>query len=252
MAKAFDYIQVPLSVVATDLTGASIEAEGAYFRLVRLIAVGGPMKLADIRRRIGEVSDVEHALNWRSSDAEPLLSFSWMEEWRERANSARERMSAAGRVSAEKRAKKKRKLNTRSTSVEQTLNSSSTNVEHATILSSTISIGRSEEERASVVEAQLWPTFTDWWTVYAKGSKKLSAELWEKIPQKEREAIMAHTPKYIASKPDMKYRKDGERYLKHRTWEDPIIEETSDRNGHNTIQQAHDEIDRLVAQRYGG
>ena len=28
MAKAFDYIQVPLAVVATDLTGVSVEVEG--------------------------------------------------------------------------------------------------------------------------------------------------------------------------------------------------------------------------------
>lgn len=149
MAKPFDYIQVPISIVATDLMGASVEAEGVYFRLVRLIAIEGPMRLVDIRRRIGDVGDVEHALNWRSSDEEPLFSFSWVEEWRERATASRERMSAAGRVSAEKRAKKKRSSNTRSTDVQRTLNSCSTNVEHATILSSTIVYDT--KERASNV-----------------------------------------------------------------------------------------------------
>lgn len=82
MAKAFDYIQVPLAVVATDLTGVSVEVEGAYFRAARLLAVNGPMKLEDLRRKIGTHADVEHALNHRSADVEPLLSFSWLEEWR--------------------------------------------------------------------------------------------------------------------------------------------------------------------------
>lgn len=150
MAKAFDYIQVPLAVVATDLTGVSVEVEGAYFRAARLLAVNGPMKLEDLRRKIGTHADVEHALNHRSADVEPLLSFGWLEEWRERANASRERLSKAGHASAEKRAKKKSKKNTSSTSVEHMLNDGSTNVEQSTILSSTLISGENsgEKERA--------------------------------------------------------------------------------------------------------
>jgi hypothetical protein len=147
MAKEFAYMQVPLTLVATDLTGATVEVEGAYFRAARLIAVNGPMKLEDIRRKVGTHADVEHALNWRSTDADPLLSFSWVEEWRERANAARERTSRAGQASAEKRAKKKGKKNNSSTHVEQPLSSGSTNVEHTTILYSTVK-GDLGEERA--------------------------------------------------------------------------------------------------------
>lgn len=148
--KAFDYMQVPMAIVATDLTGVSVEVEGAYFRLVRLIAVNGPMKIADIRRKIGEVPDVEHLLDHSSSDVEPLLSFCWVEEWRIRAKASRERMSAKGRASAAKRAEKKSKKNKRSTHVEQQHNSGSTAVEHSTILYSTLISGKNsgEKERA--------------------------------------------------------------------------------------------------------
>lgn len=155
MAKAFDYIQVPLAVVATDLTGVSVEVEGAYFRAARLLAVNGPMKLEDLRRKIGTHADVEHALNHRSADVEPLLSFGWLEEWRERANASRERLSKAGHASAEKRAKKKSKKNTSSTSVELMLNDGSTNVEQSTILYSNLREGISGKERARTIAERI-------------------------------------------------------------------------------------------------
>lgn len=179
MSKAFEYIQVPLTVVATDLTGASVEAEGAYFRAARLIAVNGPMTLEAIRRKIGTHEDVEQALNVRSSDAEPLLSFRWLEDWRERANAARDRTSKAGLVSAEKRAKKRKKVNTSSTPVEQQVNGSSTNVEHPTILYSTITQER--KERASEPEiipvgmsADLWSALKRWEQYRVESRKKLT------------------------------------------------------------------------------
>ena len=148
--KAFDYMQVPLAIVATDLTGVSVEVEGAYFRLARLLGVNGPMKLADIRRKIGEVPDVEHLLDHSSADVEPLFSFGWLEEWRCRAKASRERMSEKGRASAAKRAEKKSKKNKRSTHVEQQHNNGSTAVEHTTILSSTLlsGVNSGEKERA--------------------------------------------------------------------------------------------------------
>jgi hypothetical protein len=62
--------------------------------------------------------------------------------------------------------------------------------------------------------------FDTWWSVYRKGSRKLSAELWDKMPEVDRLACIAATPAYLKSKPDPTYRKDGERFLKHRTWED--------------------------------
>lgn len=65
--------------------------------------------------------------------------------------------------------------------------------------------------------------FPAWWDIYGKGSKKLSAELWGRMPEADRIACIAATPAYIRSKPEVKFRKDGERFLRNRTWEDPIV-----------------------------
>lgn len=160
--KAFDYMQVPLALVATDLISASIEVEGAYFRLARVLGVNGPMPISEVRELIGDQPRIERLLDHRSTDAEPLLSFGWVEEWRARARASRERLSAAGKVSAEKRSKKKAKRNTRSTDVQQQSNNSSTNVEHATILSSTLneeeSSGKKERAKTEPVDPLPFPS----------------------------------------------------------------------------------------------
>jgi uncharacterized protein YdaU (DUF1376 family) len=72
-------------------------------------------------------------------------------------------------------------------------------------------------------EREIKTPFETWWLIYGKGSRKLSAELWAKMPEQDRVACIAKTPAYTASKPDPLFRKDGERFLKHRTWEDPIV-----------------------------
>lgn len=220
-SRAFDYMQVPLAIVATDLTGIDIPDEGAYFRVARLLAVNGPMTIRQVRDVIGTNERIERKLNWHSEDLEPLFSIKWVEEWRERANASRERLSAAGRVSAEKRAKGKRKSIRRSTEVEQQSNGSSTIVEHATILYSTIlSKESSEKERArdEVFEA-LWITFERY------GSKGKALDYWKKLPEEDRAAIVAKAPAYVASTPGCEYRKQLDGWINpaERRWERPIV-----------------------------
>lgn len=77
------------------------------------------------------------------------------------------------------------------------------------------------------VEEERVPEFSEWWADYAKGSRKLSEEAWDKLSNDDRRSVVAKTPAYIKSKPDKLFRKDGERFLKHRTWEDPIVEPTT-------------------------
>lgn len=70
----------------------------------------------------------------------------------------------------------------------------------------------------------LWPAFDDFWDEYAKKvGKEAAMHEWEKVPQKDRVAIMLMLPDYVASKPDPQYRKDPERFLKHKSWNDEII-----------------------------
>lgn len=67
-------------------------------------------------------------------------------------------------------------------------------------------------------------TFEDFWDLYDKKVGKPNAiKLFEKTTEKERELIKAYIPKYKLSKPEVKYRKDPERFLKNRVWEDEII-----------------------------
>lgn len=93
--------------------------------------------------------------------------------------------------------------------------------------------------------------FEPWWNLYRKGSRKLSAEQWERLSDADRQACMTATPAYLASKPDPIYRKDGERFLRHRTWEDPIVTpQPTQPNGLMSKEQAREEL-RKVRERLG-
>jgi uncharacterized protein YdaU (DUF1376 family) len=86
-----------------------------------------------------------------------------------------------------------------------------------------------------VVESEIWPTFQNFWDAYErKGNRKSAEAEWQRTTQSEREAIMQNVPAYNASKPDKQFRKDGERYLKHRVWEDAITQPTKQNNGQRT------------------
>jgi uncharacterized protein YdaU (DUF1376 family) len=121
------------------------------------------------------------------------------------------KQSEKGKASAEAR------LTSGSTKKEPRFNHGSTTVEP---------LGGRGRDRLLVQEGKeraIKTPFDNWWSIYRKGSRKLSAEQWEKMPEDDRVACIAKTPAYIASKPDPLYRKDGERFLKHRTWEDAIV-----------------------------
>ena len=79
------------------------------------------------------------------------------------------------------------------------------------------------EEQAHTADPLVWPTFQDFYDAYGKKVGRVNAEKqWAKLKQKDKEALMQHVPLYVKSR-EKKYRKDPERYLKHRTWEDELI-----------------------------
>lgn len=68
--------------------------------------------------------------------------------------------------------------------------------------------------------------FEIFWEQYGKKrGKPNTLRLWNKLTQLEKEAIFVNLPLYVKSTPDVTYRKDPERYLRHRVWEDEIIKE---------------------------
>lgn len=111
--------------------------------------------------------------------------------------------------------------------------------------------GKNEHQLSTIADVQdlfpdPGPTFEDFWSAYRKGSRKLSAEQWDKLSKKDREAAFSAIRAYIGSRPDPKYRKDGERFLRHRTWEDPIIDNSTP-NGTPQKPSALSEADKLNA-----
>jgi len=67
--------------------------------------------------------------------------------------------------------------------------------------------------------------FPDFWIAYDKkvGDKSKLEKKWNALKDSEREAIMAHIPKYKQSKPDKQFRKDPATYLNNKSWNDEII-----------------------------
>ena len=152
----------------------------------------------------------------------------------------RARQSQRGKASAESRSA--------STTVQPRFNHGSTKSLVEPLGDGDGDIKSSGKERA---RAKPKIPFLDWWSLYAKGSKKLSAEQWDRLSDEDRAACIAATPAYLAAKPDKTYRKDGERFLRHRTWEDPIvIPNPTQPNGLMTKEQAREEL-KKVRERLG-
>ena len=88
-----------------------------------------------------------------------------------------------------------------------------------------------KEEEEEIKQTIL--TFDEFWDLYGKKVGKIKAQdLFEKTTEAERKLIKEFIPKYKISKPDLQYRKDPERFLKNRAWEDEIIStEPEDKTG---------------------
>lgn len=68
------------------------------------------------------------------------------------------------------------------------------------------------------------PSFDDFWDLYdKKRDRQTSENLWNKLKQADREAIIAYIPQYKEAEPRKKFRKDPTTFLRHRSWEDEII-----------------------------
>lgn len=77
--------------------------------------------------------------------------------------------------------------------------------------------------------------FNYFWDSYDKKvGKPNTIREWGKLTKEEKEKIFKVLPIYINSKPDKQFRKDPERFLKHKVFNDEIIEKP---NGINKNQQ---------------
>lgn len=65
--------------------------------------------------------------------------------------------------------------------------------------------------------------FDQFWNLYGKkvGKEKAKSK-WLKLKETEKDAVLLAIPNYLIARPDPTYRKDPERYLSHRVWEDEL------------------------------
>ena len=90
-----------------------------------------------------------------------------------------------------------------------------------------------ENEIENEIEVEIYPSFEDFWNLYDyKQNKPKSTTAWNKLKQKDKEAIISYLPMYIESTPDKSYRKHPTTFLNNRGWEDEIItkNKTNDTN----------------------
>ena len=80
-----------------------------------------------------------------------------------------------------------------------------------------------KETEDEVVEAELWPTFDDFWELYdKKKDKKKCVTKWAKIKQSDKELIMQHVPMYLQTISEKQYQKFPYTYLNGECWNDEI------------------------------
>lgn len=62
------------------------------------------------------------------------------------------------------------------------------------------------------------------WALYdKKGNKKTSQRRWKGLSQKSKDLAVKHIPLYVASTPEIRYRKNFETYISQEAWNDEII-----------------------------
>lgn len=90
-------------------------------------------------------------------------------------------------------------------------------------------------------EDNIYPSFDDFWDLYAKKISRSTCEKkWKKLKQEDKIKIMEHIPIYFKAQPDPQYRKLPETFLNKRSWEDELDSTqlfTKDSLQAHTIQQ---------------
>lgn len=70
--------------------------------------------------------------------------------------------------------------------------------------------------------------FDKFWESYDKAVARRKAEaLWARLSKRDRAAALAYIPAYKAAQPDKRYRKNPDTFLRNRSWEDEIIDQTT-------------------------
>ncbi len=86
-------------------------------------------------------------------------------------------------------------------------------------------------------ELEIYPTFDHFWFEYDKKvGREISEKKWNRLSQKDKEAIMEYIPLYKESQPEKQYRKNPETFLNNKSWNDELIFKTQPKK-ELTLQQ---------------
>ena len=80
--------------------------------------------------------------------------------------------------------------------------------------------------------------FDVWWGLYDKKIDRCKCERkWNKLTLAEKEACIAATPAYVASTPDLQFRRHPATYLNNKSWENQIIPRNNATNTKPSLEQ---------------
>jgi hypothetical protein len=80
--------------------------------------------------------------------------------------------------------------------------------------------------------------FDVWWDLYGKKIDRAKCERkFNKLTPAEQQACIAATPAYVASTPDLQFRRHPATYLNNKSWENQIIPRNNATNAKPSIEQ---------------
>jgi hypothetical protein len=98
------------------------------------------------------------------------------------------------------------------------------NLPYALPVTSVCTQSRKEKNEKKEEEEYGRKSFAEFWDLYDKKRGKPKAlELWMALSREDQDKALAHTPAYVRSTPNKSKRKDPERYIRRRAFEDEII-----------------------------
>lgn len=89
---------------------------------------------------------------------------------------------------------------------------------------------REEEIRKEEIREELNVPFDYFWSMYDKKVDRAKCEKkWVRLTDAEREECMYYLPAYVKATPDIKFRRNPEKYLNNKSWQNEIVEHGTDK-----------------------
>lgn len=102
----------------------------------------------------------------------------------------------------------------------------------------------------SLVESK--QRFETWWNLYDKKKDRANAEkLFIHLRPAEQLAAIHNTPRYVEATPEKRYRKDPTTYLRHKSWNDEVIDNTPERGNQRPQRGAAVDFDNDINKDFG-